>query len=266
LVAARLVTLHAKADIEAFARKNTFLHLYEIGDLDDFYWPHTVWYGWCKGEQLQQLALVYTALSTPVLLSYGDPPRAGMRDFLRALLPLLPRQLFAHLYPGAADVMAEQYQAEFRGLHWKMGLADTSAIHKIYTEGVVPLSTADLPALQCLYAEAYPENVFDRQMLNTGQYYGIREGSTLVSIAGLHAFSPAYKVAAIGNVATHPNFRRQGFSTKVCAALCQRLLREVTHIGLNVRADNAAAISVYRRLGFKKVAEFGAYSLAPRSP
>ncbi len=261
-----LVTLHAKADIEAFARKNTFLHLYEIGDLDDFYWPHTVWYGWRKGDQLQQLALIYTALSTPVLLSYGDPPRAGMRDFILALLPLLPHRLYTHLYPGVADVMAEQYEVDFRGLHSKMGLADSAPIHKVDTEGVVQLSTADLLALQALYDEAYPENVFDRQMLNTGQYYGIREGSAVVSIAGVHVFSPAYKVAAIGNVATHPDFRRRGLSTKVCAALCQMLLRErIMHIGLNVKADNEAAISIYRRLGFKKIAaEFGTYSFVLR--
>jgi ribosomal protein S18 acetylase RimI-like enzyme len=43
------------------------------------------------------------------------------------------------------------------------------------------------------------------------------------------------------------------------------LLREVTHIGLNVKSDNEAAISVYRRLGFKKIAgEFGAYSFIMR--
>jgi hypothetical protein len=90
-----------------------------------------------------------------------------------------------------------------------MGLAASAPLRQVNTEGVVQLSAADLPAMQTLYHEAYPENVFDQQMLTAGQYYGIREGSILVSIAGVHAFSPAYKVAAIGNVAIeHKSVRR----------------------------------------------------------
>lgn len=30
--------LHDKARIEAFLRKNVYLHIYSIGDLDDFFW------------------------------------------------------------------------------------------------------------------------------------------------------------------------------------------------------------------------------------
>jgi len=41
-----LVNLYSKAQIEAFARRNPFHHLYELGDLDDYHWPHTTWYGW----------------------------------------------------------------------------------------------------------------------------------------------------------------------------------------------------------------------------
>jgi len=37
------------------------------------------------------------------------------------------------------------------------------------------------------------------------------------------------------------------------------LLEDVCHIGLNVKADNDAAISCYRRLGFETVAPYGEY-------
>lgn len=36
----------------------------------------------------------------------------------------------------------------------------------------------------------------------------------------------------------------------------RRLGRTVDHIGLNVRADNATAVGLYRRLGFREVSEF----------
>jgi len=38
--------------------------------------------------------------------------------------------------------------------------------------------------------------------------------------------------------------------------LCVRLRRTVDHIGLNVKADNAAAIRLYEGLGFEVVAEY----------
>ena len=70
-------------------------------------------------------------------------------------------------------------------------------------------------------------------------------------------FSRHYGVTALGNIATHPAFRGQGLATRTCAKLMQALQQEgVTHVGLNVRADNAAAIACYQRLGFAIVAEY----------
>jgi hypothetical protein len=39
-----MVMLHDKGEIEAFLRRDVSLHIYEIGDLDDVFWPHTTWY------------------------------------------------------------------------------------------------------------------------------------------------------------------------------------------------------------------------------
>src|SRR5688572_32936199 len=99
-----IVCLHAKAEVEAFARRNPFVHIYEIGDLDDFFWPHTTWYALQEDDGVRQLALLYADLHLPVLLAYGDPPRALMRDLLQGLLPLLPRRFYAHLDGSALDV------------------------------------------------------------------------------------------------------------------------------------------------------------------
>ncbi len=260
-----LVTLHAKADIEVVARQHPLVHLFELGDLDDAYWPHTLWYGWQEGAAIQQLALVYTALAVPVLMAHADPSRDQMRAFLQALLPLLPRRLYAHLEPSAADVLAAGYHLEARGRHWKMGLTDPAPVAAVDTTDVVQLAEADRDAVEALYAAAYPDNRFDARLLQTGCYYGIRQGEALVSVAGVHVYSPAYQVAALGNVTTHPAWRRRGLSTKVCAALCQALRAEgIQHIGLVVKADNAAAIASFTRLGFERVAEFGAYNLSWR--
>lgn len=257
-----VVTLHDKTTIEAFARKNTFLHLFELADLDDRFWPHTAWYGRSDAGSLDQLALIYTALSPPVLLAYPHPPSAHMRDFLHALLPLLPRALYAHLDPSCVDVLGAAYDVAPQGPHWKMGLINQSRLGPVPEASVTRLSARDLDRLERFYAEASPDMVLNRRMVEAGCYYGIQYGSRLVSVAGVHASSPTYKVAVLGNIATHPDFRRQGFGRSVCAAVCRRLSSAgMSQVGLNVRADNTAAIRLYQQLGFEKVGEFGAYHL-----
>jgi predicted GNAT family acetyltransferase len=88
-------------------------------------------------------------------------------------------------------------------------------------------------------------------MLGTGQYFGLVSNGRLAAISGIHVFSPIYRVAALGNIATHPDDRGKGFGTGVTRRLCLELLKQVEHVGLNVKADNVAAISCYEKLGFE---------------
>jgi predicted GNAT family acetyltransferase len=63
-------------------------------------------------------------------------------------------------------------------------------------------------------------------------------------------------VAALGNVATHTAHRGKGFAKAAVAALCHNLRRTVDHVGLNVAADNTAAVRCYQRLGFQIIATY----------
>ncbi len=84
-----------------------------------------------------------------------------------------------------------------------MQLGDTAQVLAADTRGAGLLTAADLPALQTLYAAAYPGNWFDSRMLGTGQYVGIWQGDRLMAVAGIHVYSPSYKIAALGNITTH---------------------------------------------------------------
>lgn len=128
------------------------------------------------------------------------------------------------------------------------------------------MTHADSDRLKALYTIAHPDNIFDKRMLETGRYYGVREGDSIVSVAGIHAYSFDYKVAVLGNVTTHPDYRGRGLGTGACAKLCQVLHDEgIVHIGLNVRSDNAGAIRIYERLGFETVLEFGTYTFTSKA-
>lgn len=258
------VCLHSKAEIAAVLRRNPLHHLYALGDLDDFFWPYTAWYGLRRDDQIQQIAFLYTGLELPVLHGIGEEPLADLRTLLQGLLPLLPRRVYAHLSGDAVEVLAPDYQVEPHGIYYKMALADPARLVRPGSGDAVALSAADLADLQALYRASYPGNWFDPRMLETGYYYGIRRGEQLVSVAGVHVYSAEYRVAALGNITTHPAWRGQGLAAATTARLCQALLRQVEHIGLNVRSDNAGALACYSGIGFRPIAAYGEYMLVAR--
>lgn len=257
------ILLHDRSEIEAALRRNTYLNLYEIGDLDDFFWPYTTWYAFPEHGSLRQVLLVYTGSDPPVLLGTADQDLEVLLSALRLVRRLLPGRFYAHLTPGGEQAFCDGWQAETHGLHHKMALTAPEALSGIDTSHVSHLTLSDQPALLDLYQSAYPGNWFDPRMLETGCYYGVRQGERILSVAGVHVFSPRYRVAAIGNITTHPDYRGQGLGTQVTAHLCRELTRQVDHIGLNVRTDNAAAIACYRRLGFSVVADYEEFMFLP---
>ncbi len=252
----KVMSLHSQYEIAGFLRKNPFLHLYSLGDLDDFFWSYTTWYALKDRQQITQLALLYTGTLLPILLGLTEEPTDQMRELLQSILHLLPIRLYAHLSGDLATVFAHNYHVHLHGAHYKMGLMHKERVETIDTTRVVPLSTSDVDELEALYRLSYPGNSFDPRMLETGCYYGMRQGKELVSVAGIHVYSPRYKVAALGNVTTHSAYRGQGLATIVCAKLCQALLQTVDYIGLNVKADNLSAIHTYERLGFEYIATY----------
>lgn len=246
----KVICLHNKRRIEAFLRKNVYLHIYSIGDLDDFFWQKTVWYALENGSEIKAIVLLYTELPLATLHAMSEE-EDFMAELLRSIFHILPRRFHAHLSPGVAKVFNEQCKIESCAKHYKMALNRKSLPYSVDCSQVVRLTHNDLDEMLRLYEEAYPGNWFNPTMLQTGQYFGIKISNRLVSAAGVHAYSEKYKVAALGNIATHPDFRGNGFGKSVIAGLCQSLSENVDHIGLNVKADNAVAISLYEKLGFE---------------
>lgn len=253
----RLVCLHDKDVIEAALRRDPEVHLYELGDLDDFFWPHTTWYGLEDRGVLKGVALVYTGSDLPVLVALA---REGQTWAVSALLErmrvVLPRKLYAHLAVGASRALGPGFTVESHGLHRRMVLVDWAPLSAVDASRAVPLGPPDLREIEALYAEAYPANWFDPRMLETGAYFGVRERDVLAAVSGVHVVSRSHRVAAIGNVATLPALRGRGLARIAVAATCQALRGAVDHLGLNVDATNADGIRLYEGLGFARVASY----------
>ncbi|MBU1699256.1 MAG: GNAT family N-acetyltransferase [Candidatus Eisenbacteria bacterium] len=251
-------TLHNKSKIESFFRRNAFLHIYAIGDLDDFFWDYTTWYAWEQTGELQAVILLYTGVELPVLLIL-DEATEPLGRLLESIRHLLPRRFYMHISHGLEGRMKGFYRLDSHGRHLKMGLIDKTLLSGVETSDVEQLSIRDQPALEKLYKTSYPGHWFDPRMLETGRYFGIRDKDEWISVAGIHVYSETYRVASLGNVTTHPDFRGRGFGIRVTARLCQSLCKTADHIGLNVHEDNRTAISLYARLGFKVMGSYHEY-------
>jgi ribosomal protein S18 acetylase RimI-like enzyme len=250
-----VICLHDKSRIEAFLRKDVYLHIYSIGDLDDFFWPDTTWYGWDERGEIQAVALLYTASDEPTLLALSEQQNI-MWELVQSIFNVLPERFEAHLSPAVAEFVEQQCQIKSYGKHYKMALKNASLLHDIDCSQVVRLAENDLDDMLGLYKESYPGNWFDARMLQTKQYFGFRLKNRLLSVAGVHVYSEKYKVAALGNIVTHPDYRGKGFGKAVTAKLCRSLSEHVDNIGLNVKADNSAAIALYEKSGFQIVSTF----------
>jgi GNAT superfamily N-acetyltransferase len=244
-------SVHDRAELQRLLRADPALHAYELGDLDDFFWPHTTWY-----RHGDSVALIYHGTGLPILLALDRPERAeAMAELVDSLAFLLPQRFYAHVTVGVEGVLDKHFRLEPGGLHHKMALTRPRMLDGFAGGGEV-LGPTDLGDLLELYASAYPGNGFDPRLVQTGQYIGLRRDGRLLAVAGVHIWSPAQRVATLGNVTTHPDARGQGLGTAVVAKLCRRLLPTVDTIALNVKADNASAIGLYTRLGFSPVADY----------
>lgn len=251
LIAVAVRAEHDRAVLAGLLGRDPVLHAYQLGDLDDFFWPYTSWFR--RGDQV---VLLYHGVELPTLLAFAAPERvAELAGLLTEAAPVLPARMWAHLSPGLEATLGRWFVVSEAAAHHRMALTDPGRLATVPAVGD-PLGPADAAELAALYAVAYPGNWFDARMLETGQYVGVREHGRLVAVAGVHVFSPRWRVAALGNVTTHPDVRGRGLGAGVVAALCARLRASVDHVTLNVRADNAAAVRLYERLGFSRVAGF----------
>jgi len=261
-----LVELRDRDVLARFLRRRPAVHAYELGDLDDFFWPQTRWLGWQSNGRLEQVALLYDEPDPPVLLAFAEDPEEGMRDLLHSIVRALPASLYAHLTPGLLTVLEPAFVPSAPpASHLKLGLTGPDALDGFDVADCVSLSSADIAEVEGFYGRAYPGTWFQPRMLETGRYVGIRRNGMLDCVAGVHVWSPTWRVACLGNVATAPAARGAGLATAACARLCRILLADgIETISLNVRADNAAAIRAYEKLGFAHAADYVEVQLVRR--
>lgn|SRR5574341_34461 len=237
---------------------------YALGDLDPHYAGHTTWLAAAQTGEIEGLALLYDALTPPVLFLMGET------SALSALLlhGIGPERIFFTALPELESVLRAFYEVDFVHAMFRMRVAPGGFVrlpdcddHSLMP---VPLDERHASQVTELHraaarvdGRAWEDIAFTPDMLRGGYYQGIFQNGTLLAVAGTHLVAPTERVAAIGNVVVHPDHRRRGLGGLVSQAVTRALLDAgFDRIVLNVWQNNAAAIKIYRRLGFRQVAAF----------
>jgi ribosomal protein S18 acetylase RimI-like enzyme len=238
-------------------QKDPVLFAYHIGDLDDLFFPQCQWatsYATRRHPIVRDVVLIYHGGSTPTVLAFGTEP--DYAELVAETLDILPTRFYCHFQANCRAALESQYRLQPLGAHLKMKLAELNPVEPTIESQIVGLSQSDLPVLERLYEQAYPGNYFTPRMLETGWYRGVKIDKQLVAVAGVHVVSDQYKIAVLGNIATHPEYRGRGIARGLTGRLASELIAGGKLVGLNVKADNAAAIRCYESLGFVRVHEY----------
>lgn len=235
-------------------RKDPVLFGYHIGDLDDFFFPHCQFPSiYSATARIEDTVLIYAGGTAPTVLAFGLTDR--FEGLLREVSDFFPAKFFCHYLRPYRSNLEERFREKQLGTHHKMKLEGLRSDAKASGE-IVRLSHENSSGLIDFYREAYPSNYFTPRMLETGKYFGIRDGKKLAAVAGVHVYSKEYKIAVLGNIATLPEYRGKGLASAVTGHLCAELVSEGLMVCLNVKGDNSAAIRCYEKLGFVKVCEY----------
>lgn len=235
------MTLDLLERVERVLERERLWSAYALADLEP---PHAAQAHWLAGEDA--VVLVFRAFEPPVLFA------AGLPDEARGLLAMVPagRYLFTLMGTHRA-LLAARIQESNETQMWRMALRP-ELFDANLAAGAESLSRQDLPGIESLFAEGPDRpDAFDPGQLDDHMFFGIRQGGALVAVAGTHVVSTRRRLAAVGNVFTHPQHRGRGLATRVTAGVVQALrVRGVQTIVLNVAMRNAPAIRCYERLGF----------------
>lgn len=239
-----------RALLRAFLERDRIYAAYAICDLDDREFPRTRWGAAWSGGSIVAIVLEYSGGSPQPLLAIGSDEGilAILRDVIR------PRVAYIASLPAATPAIQTRYRLDAGPQMVRMWV-DRARFRPAEDLGLERLGPTDAMELNRLYQLGFGAWL-PPSAIGEGVYYGFRVRGKLVSTAGTHVVSTAARLAVVGNVLTHGDYRGRGYATAVSGAVTAELLKSCDHVVLNVRADNPPAISAYRHLGYAEHLRF----------
>lgn len=160
----------------------------------------------------------------------------ALRDGI--LTTVIPEQRLRQL-AGCTDLVSAEIEMQM--------VVEPETLRPSESPAVRRLRAEDLPAIARL-VEVSDLGAFARETLDNGPAFGAFAGDRLVAMATTR-FATA-DVVEIGNIATHPDYRRHGYAAACTSALVRACFVLAPRVYLMVMTSNQPAYELYRGLGF----------------
>jgi GNAT superfamily N-acetyltransferase len=235
--------------LRTFLERDRLFAAYALCDLDDQEFRHTRWGIALDGDRPVAAVLEHAGILPQPVFAMGEP--SGVAAVLREVIK--PRLAFVAVRPEVLPAVEHFYRVD-PGVPMLRMWVDRASFrpHPGLASRLLPAEVADLNRLYGMgFASWLPPSA-----IAEGVYYGVRIRGLLVAAAGTHVVSREARLAVVGNVLTHRDYRGRGLAKTTTSAVTQELLRTCDQVVLNVRADNAPAIAAYRALGYQEYARF----------
>ena len=238
-----------RALLHGFLAQDRLYAAYAICDLEEREFGRTRWAAAYDGPELIAVGLEYTGPTPQPLFVMGrsDGISAVLRDVIR------PRAAYIAAQTSMLPAVEAHYRVDAGPQMIRMWVDRTR--FRPYPATVQRLLPVEIGELNKLYQLGFA-SWLPSSAIADGVYYGMRVNGRLIAAAGTHVVSPSARLAVVGNVLTHVDYRGRGFATAVTGAVTAELLRTCDQVVLNVRADNPPAINAYRRLGYAEHTRF----------
>jgi len=247
--ALEISTTRDRALLRSFLEQDRLRAAYAICDLEEREFARSKWGIAKRSTETIAVVLEYGGLTPQPLfvMGEGDAVSAILRDIIR------PRLVYLAADESLLPAVERVYRVDPGPQMLRMWV--NRQMFQPVLGPALRLSPVDIVDLNRLYGLGF-SGWLPGEAIANGVYYGVRVAGRLIAAAGTHVVSPEGKLAAVGNVMTHVDFRGRGFAKLTTSAVTQELLRTCDEVVLNVRADNPPAIDAYRALGYRKHCRF----------
>jgi ribosomal protein S18 acetylase RimI-like enzyme len=242
-------TTRDRALLRRFLEQDRLRAAYAICDLEEREFARSKWGIAMRSGEPIAVVLEYGGLTPQPLfvMGEGDAVSAVLREVIR------PRLVYLAADESLLPAVERVYRVDQGPQMLRMWV--NRQMFRPVNGPVLRLSPVDIVDLNRLYGLGF-SGWLPAEAIAHGVYYGVRVAGRLIAAAGTHVVSPEGRLAAVGNVMTHVDFRGRGFAKLTTSAVTQELLRTCDDVVLNVRSDNPPAIAAYRSLGYAEHCRF----------
>lgn len=242
-------TIQDRAVLREFLEQDRLFAAYAICDLEEREFSRTRWGAAFNGDQLVAVALEYSGMTPQPLFVMGQSE--GIEAILREVIR--PRAAYVAARTESMPAVESVYRVDAGPPMVRMWVDRTR--FRPYPAEVQRLLPVEIGELNRLYQLGFA-SWLPSSAIAEGVYYGIRVNGRLIAAAGTHVISREARLAVVGNVLTHVDFRGRGYAKAVTSAVTGELLRSCDQVALNVRSDNPPALQAYQRLGYAEHVRF----------